>query len=278
METGNSIFQGQPRVPADCNLLIHIRQDGVAALAADSSSNEVVGISSKNWLAENDQLKLVHHFQSYCSEWSLDLDQFSSVQYVLSLPKFALIPDILYEKGSGYSILSNSSRLDTHDHILSDFLRYRDSVLIYAIHNKFYEYLKSSNSDSRIAHNGYAMNALAMKSSGTSDQYILSFSESFAEFLIIRDNKLCFYNQFPHDVPEDLLYFVLFVLEQNRIIAPEIKLEIYSQGNDNVNAYKELLKSYLGSVEELSISKFKAIGHSYSQSQQRAVSNLRALI
>ena len=278
MEIGNNKFPDQSRAISDCNLLIHLRLDGVSILITDHSNNDVLGLLTKSWLAADKLSSITKLLDDYCSEQELLVNEAASVQYFLSLPKFTLIPDILYQQGSGSVMLSKTCKLQENDHVFSDFLGHRDSVLIYALEEDFFQHLKNSNSVSQIAHNAYTLNALSLKLKEKDDLLLLMISDSFAELLITRHGKLIFYNQFPHDVPEDLLYYLLFVLEQNRILAPEAKLQLISQSKADLSAYKTMLTTYIGSVEDLPLSQIVQQSHQYSQVELRAVSNMLALL
>lgn len=247
-------------------------------MITDEASNEVLGVLSRSWLA-TDQLNLLKNLlDGFLSDEAIEIKNCASVQYLLSLPKFTLIPDVLYQQGSGSLMLSNSCRLESDDRVFSDFLAHQDSVLIYAVKEAFYEYLKNSNSETKIAHNAYALNALSMKLKGEPNHFMLTLSDSFAEFIIVKEGKLIFYNQFPHDVAEDLLYYLLFVLEQNRILAPEVKLQLILQSENEFSSYKNMLSTYIGSVEELSLKHLVQRSNQYPQKELRATANMLALL
>lgn len=279
METGNKNSQENLDSLADHNLFIHLRQDGVSALATEDLNSGFLAIKSRSWLATDNYDALTDHLESFLTDNGISVEEAASVSFFISSPKFTLIPDILYQQDSGSTYLSNTCRLDSTDLIFSDFLTHRDAVLIYALDKSFYDKLNSYNSSTHVIHNAYALNALALKSKvAGSDLFLASISDSFAELLIVKDDKLMFYNQFPHDVPEDLLYYLLFVLEQNRILAPEVKLQILNLSKGDSSELKKLLSTYIGSVDDISYKPTARDSHRFAQTELRKVAHMHCAI
>ena len=275
MEIGSNKSQSNPYNPSESDLVIHLRQDGVLAVVAKHQDNDLSEIFGKSWLATDNFHSISQNLETFLSDHEIDTHSFASITFCVSAPRFTLIPDILYEQGAGAGILANTCRLMNNDRVFSDFLSHSDAVLIYALADSFHEGLQGANQNVRIIHFGYAFNSLATKMSNTAtDLFLASISDSFAELMIFRNNRLIFYNQFPHDVPEDLLYYILFVLEQNRILAPEVNLQIVNQTDNNLSSLKKLLSTYIGSVEEISYKVNPRYIHKFSQTDIRKAAPL----
>ena len=279
MEIGNSKAKESFESLSDNNLFIHLRQDGASVLYTEELNRGLLGIYSKSWLATDKYDVVIDNLRSFLRDQDLASQDASSVTFFLSAPKFTLIPDILYEQDSGFEILNNTCRLESTDLIFSDFITHRDAVLIYALNKDYYNQLKGFNSNTHVVHNGYALNSLALKMSVSEPHFFLvSVSDSFAELFIIKENKLVFYNQFPHDVPEDLLYYVLSVFEQHRILAPEVKLQFMNYASKDPSAMKQLLRTYIGGVEDISYKPLARDAHRFSQAELRKVAHMHSAI
>lgn len=279
METGNNKSPESSESLADNNLFIHLRQDGVTSLFTEELNNGLLAIDSRTWLATDNLNVLTDNLSSFLRDSAIPISNAASVSFFVSVPKFTLIPDILYQQDSGVTYLEHTCRLESTDLIFSDFLTHRDAVLIYALNKSFYDELRSFNNNTHIIHNAYALNALSLKTgAGESDFFLTSVSDSFAELMIIKDKKLMFYNQFPHDVPEDLLYYILFVLEQNRILAPEVKLLVLNQTGSEPAELKKLLSKYIGSVEDATYRPTARDAHRFAQAELRKVAHMHSAI
>ena len=238
----------------------------------------MLAVHRQGWLATDKPGDLIAHFKAFTSDKALDLPRAQSVNFLLSLPRLTLLPDVLYQQGTGEQILKNTCRLEEDDLVLSDFLSHRDVALLYAINQDLHRHLAGTNSEVKLAHNGYGLNLLSRRLKKDKDFALLTISESFAELLIIEGGKLVFYNQFPQDVPEDLLYYVLFVIEQNRILAPEFKLYISESSAIDLQPVKVLLTRYIGTVEELPTTNLTRNQFQYPQKEIRSIANLLALV
>lgn len=237
----------------DRHLLIHLGYDGMAILAANTEK-QPEGIIFTHWLAGKDPAYLIDEANKFLREHQVELGQASGIHWLLSVSAVSLIPDVLHEKGTGRDVLQHTSRLDDKDIVYSDFWARRDVVATYAVPATITEWIKKQNENCSIAHNSHALNDLANKLLPASPRpfCLLQVSPSFAELFIADDQKVIFYNQFPHDVPQDLLYYVLLVLEQNRLLAPEITVFMSGHTTKGDDLYR-LLTTYIGEVQEVDI-------------------------
>lgn len=276
MEIGSNKGASHSLPLAESNLLIHLRRDGLDAVLVNSTTHDILKVYRSSWLPKSDFAGSIPGIESFFVERDIEIRELGGLSVFISAPKFTVIPDILYEQGSGRQILRNTCRINSVDPVFSDFLGRRDAVLIYSLEDSFYQELKSLHPAIRIAHSGYALNALALKQTISEDYYLASISDAFAEFMIVQQGNLVFYNQFPHEVPEDILYYFLFVLEQNRILAPEVKLQVI-QGQ-KTNTLKELLATYVGTVEDVVYKESSRFGHNHSQNELRQIAHLHATL
>lgn len=258
METGNNLH----RVYSKNNLaetiigqrlIINFRYDGLTLVAADPTGKQIVDIGSCSWLATKDEDQLVENAEEFFEEHNIALQQAAGIHWLFSVSKCSLLPDILHQKGQGHEILSFTSRLDEGENVYSDFWTRKDIVGLYALPQRVHDWAVSRNSKSTIAHISHGLNNLALQQTARKDYFLLMVSDSFAEFYIAREGKLTFYNQFPFDVFEDLLYYLLFTLEQHRILAPEVELEVTGLASGKGSDLYKLLNTYIGKVSDAGI-------------------------
>ena len=280
METGDKSTQSSTRAFTDLEgsfVVAHLRYDGLSLLISDSGHKQLKELIHTEWLASKDPGYLIDECQKLLSEKHLNLSRAAGVQWLFSVSKICLIPDILYEQGYGERLLNHTSRLEQGERVFSDFWSRRDVVGVYALPEQLLEYVQQKNSNSNIAHNSYAINSL-YNHSGTQDDFaFLQVSHSFAELYLVQKSKVVFYNQFPHDVSEDLLYYVLFALEQNRILAPEVTL--YTSGNVvKGQELHSLLSRYIGKVEGVKLDSKFTNPQQISSHRLREAANLIAVL
>lgn len=235
------------------HLVVHLAYDGMAILAA-TADKKVEALGTTNWLAGKEPLYLLDEAEKFLTEHHIDLSKASGIHWLLSFSSVTLIPDVLHQKGTGREVLQHTSRITDKDVVYSDFWSRRDVVATYAVPTAIANWIKQKNEHCSIAHNSHAINDLANKLLADSPKpfCLLYVSPSFAELYIAGEEKVIFYNQFPHDVPQDLLYYVLLVLEQNRLLAPEITLFMAGHTTKGDDLYR-LLTTYIGEVKEVAL-------------------------
>lgn len=237
---------------ADRHLVINLRYDGLTILVAEPESKKVMEILETSWLAARDTSYLIDEIEKYFSENGISLSKAAHVHWVLSFSKFTLIPDIFFDQGNGAQILKNTTRLEDDDLVHSDFWPKHDVVCLYVVPHQLKAYIERLFERSTIAHFGHSFNSLQQLQKHKSNFCFLQISAAFAELFIVQNDKLILSNQFAYDVNEDLLYYILFALEQNRIPAPEVELK-YAGKIQKGDAMYKMLNTYIGKVEEIGI-------------------------
>ncbi len=280
METGDSnpaLQDNFTNLIDDNQLIINLRYDGLTMVVCSRENRKVLDVQETTWLAAKDSGYLIEEASKFFDERGISLRSAGAVHWVLSLSKFTLIPDIFFQQGEGHTLLKNSTRLEEDDLIHSDFWTQLDIVCVYAIPQAIKNYIHSVFERSTIAHCGHSFNALRELQSHKSGFCLLQVSAAFAELYIVQNNQLVFFNQFPYDVKEDLLYYVLFALEQNRILAPELELKFAGKIQRGDGMYK-MLNTYIGKVEELGIPAGLTSARQITPHQLRCTAHLIASI
>jgi hypothetical protein len=180
------------------------------------------------------------------------IDQCLSTVVLINFNKFSLVPEHLYSKGAGKSILTYSCRLEKGDHIYTDHWANSESMLVYAMPLMIMEWCKKNFNAISFRHQATAIEYLYQLYPKDKTFALLFVESKSADLYLARNGKVFWYNKFKHQTEEDLLYYVLYTLEQNRFLATELELKVAGQVLQGEKLYK-LLGGYLGSVKELSI-------------------------
>lgn len=233
-------------------MVINFRYDGLSLVVADVSGKKISEAVHTSWLATKDEDQLIEYAHEFFEEHNIILQQAAGIHWLFSVSKCSLIPDIFHQKGKGHEMLSFTSRLQDNENVYSDFWPRREIVGIYALPQPLHDWAISRNEKSTIAHISHALNAFSLKAAQR-DGCLLMVSKNFAELYISKDGDLLFYNQFPFEIHEDLLYYLLFALEQNRILATEVELHVTGLSATKGSELYNLLSTYIGKVSDVSI-------------------------
>lgn len=280
METGNNHSQVYSRNNIaegikGLKLTINLRYDGLALVVSDPSGKGVLDIFQTSWLASKEDTYLIEQAKKFFDQHHISLQKAAGIHWLFSVSKCCLIPDIFHQQGKGRELLSHTAHLAANESVYSDFWTHKDIVGLYALSQKLHNWAMAQNEKCTIAHSSFALNNLSMGATGDDYNCLLMVSDNFAELFISKKGKVIFYNQFPFDVHEDLLYYLLFALEQNKILAPEVELKVggaISKGSELYN----LLNTYIGTVSEVPPPIGKTSAPQLSRNQLRQVAHLIA--
>lgn len=230
-----------------CHAVINLRHDGFSALICNREKTIVLALYDARWnWTENEEL-LISRTEEGLVSLPYNVHHCLSLSWIFSFQKFTLIPDDLYTKGTGQELLNYTCKLQEGEHIYTDVWSDQQSVLIYALPQVLINWLKDRYAHSLFMHSGTALSRLYRQNAQSTTYAHLFIENRIAELFVARNGRLLFYNSFPHKVEEDLVYFLLFALEQSGIPAPEIELQL-SGKHMRGDKLEILLRNYIGDL------------------------------
>ena len=195
---------------------------------------------------------LVARMQSFVKEQPFEIQKTLSQNWLLQTHKFTLIPEDLYAKGMGKNLLSYTTRLEEGDHIFTDHWDNRGIIVVYAIPKVLIDVLRNEFSGSTFNHGATAFNNVYTLYPQSDTMAWLHLDEKEIDFWIASKGEVLFYNKFQYTTEEDILYFVLFALEQNSILPTDLLLRISGFCLKGDKLYN-LLEQYIGEVREMEL-------------------------
>ena len=259
-----------------------------ALIGLSAASFSVMLVNSQNSQVEalahcampHNQMKAQERFDFYQAalrklDWPLAAC--SKIQGVFSNEKFSLLPESLYQKGIGAQVLSYSSSLDEGDEVYSEHWPSSQCLLLYALPEADKNWLVKQFPQATFKHQASSYPNLYKPAASASIYLHLHIAEHTAHFFVGRNGQVLLYNHFPFNTEEDLLYYVLFALEQNRVLATEEKLYLSGYSLKGHKLYT-LLSRHIGEVEELPLPPQLKVGSKISAMELRQHINLFAAL
>jgi hypothetical protein len=174
------------------------------------------------------------------------IEKNDKLQVIYHNDLFATVPSELFQQSSKRDYLKYNSRILATDQISSDtsgfgttcvFVGY-DNINNYLIdHIGSFDYFHLS---SRLA------KALETEISNTDPQAFLFLLDQTFYLYYIKDGKLIASNLFKYQADEDVLYYLLFTLEQNNAVIEEVNIQVVS--DKDITSLISLLGIYIGTV------------------------------
>jgi hypothetical protein len=236
----------------DCHLIISLSPTGFSLLLSDQEKRKVLLLALQSRLEEPTKPFSIGEIEDFIKALPFKIDQCRSTQVLVNFNKFSIVPEHLYSKGSGMSILNYTCRLEKGDHIYTDHWPNSEAMLVYALPLSVMDWCKKNFNAVSFRHQATALEYLYQLYPKDKTFAFLFVEKGSSDLYLARNGKVFWYNKFKHQTEEDLLYYVLYSLEQNRFIATELNLHVAGQVLKGEKLFK-LLSRYLGGVEELSI-------------------------
>jgi hypothetical protein len=256
-----------------CHAVINLRYDGFSVLYFSENKQTILGCLNLDWTPRKKVEELVQKVELELNKVSLHPKWAKSLHWLLSLEKFTLVPETYYLKGRGRQLLENTCRLTKGEHIYSDLWASQKAVQVFAIPNVLIDWIKTHFHGSTFSHSGTALSRLSRLYPKSETFALLHVEDFSAEFYVMQEGALKFYNVFPYEVEEDLLYLVLFALEQAGILAPEIELKLSGKALKGEKLYS-LLQNYMGSLKSIPLPNLYNISPQIGMQEVRRVFKL----
>lgn len=251
------------------HIVVSLSPTGFSVIGTDAEKQKIL-LSAYDFWSEIEELEqLLKRFEKCLGQIGWALEEAASTRVLINYNKFSLVPEQLYEKEQGPAILSYSCKLAKGEHIYSDHWKQSKAILVYASPVRLVEWIKRRFPTAAIQHQGSAMEELYRILPKEGQFAFLHVNPHTADFYLAKEGQLQWYNNFDYATEEDLLYFILYSLEQNRILPTELKLKLsgHSLKGDKLQV---LLERYIGELKEMSL----PVG--FSQSSDISLQELRA--
>ncbi len=282
METGNNVFH-KAAFSRDLSLdtesiklahaIINLRYDGVSILITSADKKLIIGSYGVDWAPRKNTSDLLLKAEIELSNLKLNIKDCKSIHWLLTTDKFTLIPEKFYIKGKGRMLLSNTCRLDKGDLIYADIWNTSSIINVFSLPNTVVDWIKTKYHGSTFSHSSTAVNRLYKYYPKSETFALLYVNDYFAEFYAAQDGQLKFYNLFSYQIEEDLLYMVLFALEQSKILAPEIELKLAGKAIKGEKLFS-LLENYMGALKPIKIPERFAVSPQIGTQEVRRCFNL----
>lgn len=182
------------------------------------------------------------------------LSSFNQCLLIYNTKTYTLVPDPLFDPAKKDSYLGFVHKVKPEDTILVSKLQAMDSHLIFGINTEVLKELNNWFENARILHHAGTMLESVLpvfKHAEPSDAVFVNISKRLMDIMVLRNNSLSFVNSFEWKAATDIVYFLLFVLDQHAINPGKISVFLTGEIDFGDENYK-LIAKYLQNVDFLS--------------------------
>jgi len=251
METGQKTTQKANRIDLASNikLSIHIGLNGLSFSIVDEKTNDIVFLKKEVFPKKTTPKGLLKHLKNSFKDNS-ELDNvFSSVKIIHYNNLSTVVPEVLFDKSNALSYLKFNSKILQNDYVASDSIFNNECVNVYIPYVNINNFIfKKFNS---FIYNHYSSIILEQiklsEKNSTIPSLYLNIGLNNIDLIYFKENKLILYNTFEFVSKEDIIYYVLFVVDQLKLNPEETPIVISGNINDNDENY-EIIYKYIRNV------------------------------
>lgn len=246
METGQKTIQKKTRIEKTSNikLSIHISLNGLSFCIIDLISKEIDFLRTYSLSKNSTPKKLLKTLKKGFKENGELRNSFSSVKIIHYNNLSTVVPEPLFDKKNALSYLKFNSKILQNDHIAYDRIFNNECV------NVFIPYVNINNYIFKMfdsfVYNHYSSIILEKvklnEKNTTTPSLYLNININHMEITYFVKNKLVFYNRFDFNTKEDVMYYLLFTIDQLKLNPEEIPIVITGNISEDDDNYKIIYK------------------------------------
>ena len=229
MEIGQQpMMQSQEinKLEKSLSLLIMISSKELRVILINSIDFKIIDKSNSVYSEEINIVEILSELKNKLNKFNLS--NVVKVTLILNNKLSVLIPNDLYEENNCLDYLKFNSRLITNDTASSDYVEELDTHNIYIAYGNITNYLIEKFGSFEYFH--YSTVLLKKLYSETLNdeklRFYVNINKSYLNIIIFDGRKLDYINTFEYETREDILYFILFVMEQNKMVNDETKINL----------------------------------------------------
>ena len=251
METGQKTIQKKTRIGKTSNikLSIHISLNGLSFCIIDLISNEIDFLRTYSLSKNTTPKELLKTLKKGFKENDELSNSFSSVKIIHYNNLSTVVPEPLFDKNNALSYLKFNSKILQNDYVACDKIFNNECVNVYIPYVNINNYIfKMFDSFVYNHYSSIILEKVKLNEKNTiTPSLYLNINSNHMELIYFVKNKLIFYNRFDFSTKEDIIYYLLFTIDQLKLNPEEIPLVITGNISEDDDNYK-IIYEYIRNV------------------------------
>ena len=250
MEIGQQpMMQSQEiKIEPSTSLIIKLSSYGVTLVISDNLGN-IIEFNQKEFKEYVEDSYLCENLELFIKESDINISNIINVELIVCNKLSSIVPKNLFEEKLSLDYLKFNSKLLKDDYPANDILEEIGAVNVYLPYINVNNYLIEKFGSFNYYHYSTILIKKLIKHNSSKDLTLYANIElNNFQVLILKNRKLIYYNNFDIKEKEDILYFILFVMEQNKIDCNNDKLLLLGDIHKESDIYKLLIK-FINNIE-----------------------------
>jgi hypothetical protein len=251
MEIGQQpMMQSQEisKLEKSLSLIIMISSKELKLLLRNSIDSEII---DKNYSYYSEEIEI----EEILTQLKIKLKEFNLINVVkviliLNNKLSVLVPNDFFKEDNCLDYLKFNSRLIKNDVASSDYIEELKAYNVYIAYGNITNYLiEKFGSFEYFHYNTVLLKKLYFELS--TDKKIIIYvniNKSYLNIIVFKGKKLYYSNTFNYKSKDDILYFLLFVMEQNKLVNNKTKIKLIGEKED-INQHYTYLSKFVKNIE-----------------------------
>ena len=246
----------ETKIEPSTNLIIKLGSNIIDLIFSDSTGN-IVEYVQKEFKEKLSPKKLLKKLDEIINESEINISCVISVKLIVFNKLSTLVPKNLFDEKLSLEYLKFNSKLLKNDFAANDLIEEIGAVNVFLPFVNVNNYLIEKFGSFHYYHYSTILIKKLLKYNTYKDSSIYANVQlNYLQILIFKNKKLQYYNNFEFKEKEDILYFTLFVMEQNKINNTKTKLLLLGDINDKSDTFK-LLSKFIKNIDIIKYENFK---------------------
>lgn len=220
-------------------LSIQVSLNGLSFCVLDTIENSIRYSDTIIFEEERSPYGLQKGLVALFERHSLTQKSFSEVIVVHRNNLFSLVPKSLFDPNEMPNYLKFNTKILATDHMVYDEIEGHDMMNVYVPFVNVNNYIYELFGEFTFKHNGTVMIESLLKGNTVDKEptCYIHIAHRQMDITIINKKKLVLFNSFNFDTKEDLVYYLLFTMEQLKLDTEHTKLKLFGNVEEGDELY-----------------------------------------
>jgi hypothetical protein len=250
----------------DFHLSVQISPDGLYFAILDLIKGKYIVLNGYNFFLKRPRL-LLKQVKEIVDKDNLLRLEYKSIEILYSTGIFTLVPAAFYSEKDEIAVMGFNHSIEKGFIVRKTYFQRTGAWCLFAMPESLDEYLETIFPSATIRHNLFPLIENGLKGNlnhPLRQQIHLNFLRDYFEIAVINGSRLLECNIFNYQTERDILYYVLYIFDQLKLLPEESEVIIHGH-LPQVSPVYHLLKKY---IRKTSFAKFESIfQHSYTFNQ-----------
>ena len=229
-------------------LTIHINENWLVFCVF--LDDKLYSINKVGFLEKKSESYILKSIKKFLKTYSKNSNSPDLIKLIYYNNQSTLVPKELFDEKNSLNYLKYNTKINFDDFAANDSLINNEIINIYIPYVKINNYIFEKFNSFKYYHYSTLLIEEFRKriNSSFNELVFLNINDKFIDLIYFKKNKLNFYNSFNYKSNEDILYYLLFSLDQLSLDKEKNLISCYGKITLDSELY-ELLYSYIKNIE-----------------------------